>query len=77
MIYRLDRITINPAIRFGKPCVRGTRLSVSDVLGTLAAGSSEAELPEDFQQLTHEDVFACMALSPDERSSVTSAWGAT
>jgi uncharacterized protein (DUF433 family) len=57
--------------------VRGTRLTVGDVLGTLAAGSSEAELLEDFPQLTHEDVLACMALSPDERSSVTSAFGAT
>jgi uncharacterized protein (DUF433 family) len=73
----LDRITINPAIRFGKPCVRGTRLTVGDVLSTLAAGGSEAELLEDFPQLTHEDVLACMALSPDERSSVTSAFGAT
>ena len=73
----LDRITINPAIRSGKPCVRGTRLTVGDVLGTLAAGCSEAELLEDFPQLTHEDVLACMPLSPDDKSSVTSAWGAT
>ena len=73
----LDRITINPAIRFGKPCVRGTRLIVGDVLSTLVAGGSEAELLEDFPQLTHEAVLACMALSPYERSSVTSAFGAT
>ena len=61
----LDRITIDPAIRFGKPCVRGTRLTVGDVLGTLAAGCSETELLEDFPQLSHEDVLACMALPPE------------
>jgi uncharacterized protein (DUF433 family) len=61
----LDRITIAPAIRFGKPCVRGTRLTVGDVLGTLAAGCSETELLEDFPQLSHEDVLACMAFPPE------------
>jgi uncharacterized protein (DUF433 family) len=65
----LDRITINPAIRFGKPCVRGTRLSVGDVLGALAAGCSEAELLEDFPQLTHEDVLACMAFAAEAKLS--------
>jgi uncharacterized protein (DUF433 family) len=40
------RISIDPAVRFGKPCVRGTRLTVGDVLGTLAAGSTEAQHPE-------------------------------
>lgn len=54
----LKRITIDPAVRFGKPCVRGTPLTVGDVLGTLAAGSTEAELLEDFPQLSHEEVLA-------------------
>ncbi|MFO7628570.1 MAG: DUF433 domain-containing protein [Prochlorococcaceae cyanobacterium] len=58
----LERITIDPAVRFGKLCVRGTRLTVGDVLGTLSAGSTEAELLEDFPQLSHEDVLACLAL---------------
>jgi uncharacterized protein (DUF433 family) len=40
----LQRISIDPAVRFGKPCVRGTRLTVGDVLGVLAAGRAEAEL---------------------------------
>ena len=61
----LERITIDPAVRFGKPCVRGTRLTVGDVLGTLAAGSSEAELLEDFPQLCHEDVLACLAFAAE------------
>ena len=65
----LDRITINPEIRFGKPCVRGTRLTVGDVLGTLAAGCSEAELLEEFHQLTHEDVLACMSFTSEGHSA--------
>jgi len=60
-----DRITIDPSVRFGKPCVRGTRLTVGDVLGTLASGCSEAELLVDFPQLTHEDVLACLAFAAE------------
>jgi uncharacterized protein (DUF433 family) len=66
------RITINPAVRFGKPCVRGTRLTVGDVLGSLASGMSEAELLEDFPQLCHDDVLACLAYAADrERCLIT------
>ena len=69
----LERISIDPAVRFGKPCVRGTRLSVGDVLGTLAAGSSEAELLQDFPQLTHDDVLACLAFAAErEKRLITS-----
>jgi uncharacterized protein (DUF433 family) len=59
------RITINPAVRFGKPCVRGTRITVGDVLGFLASGMGEAELLEDFPQLSHDDVLACLAYAAD------------
>lgn len=68
-----ERISIDPAVRFGKPGVRGTRLSVGDVLGTLAAGSSEAELLQDFPQLTHDDVLACLAFAAErEKRLITS-----
>lgn len=68
----LQRITIDPAVRFGKPCVQGTRLSVGDVLGRLASGSTEAELIQDFPQLTHEDVLACLAFAAErERRLMT------
>lgn len=68
----LKVISIDPAVRFGKPCVRGTRLTVGDALGTLAAGSSEADLLEDFPQLTHEDVLACLAFAAErEKRLVT------
>jgi len=54
--------------------VRGTRLTVGDVLGTLAAGRSEAELLLDFPQLTHEDVLACLAFAAErEKRLITSA----
>ncbi|MCP9901657.1 DUF433 domain-containing protein [Cyanobium sp. Cruz CV13-4-11] len=59
------QITINPAVRFGKPCVRGTRITVGDVLGFLASGMGEAELLEDFPQLSHDDVLACLACAAD------------
>ena len=72
----LDRITINSAIRFGKPYVRGTRLTVDDVLGTRTAGSSEAELLEDFPQLTHEDVLACMAFAAERERTLMVSTGA-
>jgi uncharacterized protein (DUF433 family) len=60
-----NRIVADPAIRFGKPCVRGTRITVGDVLGFLAEGGSEAELIDDFPQLTHEDVLACFGFAAE------------
>jgi uncharacterized protein (DUF433 family) len=61
----LSRIAIDPAIRFGKPCVRGTRITVGEVLGFLAGGGSEAELLADFPQLTHDDVLACLGFAAE------------
>lgn len=61
----LDRIAVDPAIRFGKPCVRGTRISVGDVLGYLAGGMSEAQILADFPQLTSGDVRACLAYAAE------------
>ena len=66
------RITIDPAVRFGKPCVRGTRLTVGDVLGFLASGMGEAELLEDFPQLSHDDVLACLAYAADRERLILS-----
>jgi uncharacterized protein (DUF433 family) len=57
----LERISLDPEVRFGKPCVRGTRITVGDVLEYLAGGTSEAELLVEFPQLTHEDILACLA----------------
>lgn len=54
----LDRIAIDPGVRFGKPCVRRTRISVGDILEYLAGGMSEAEILADFPQLTRDDLRA-------------------
>jgi uncharacterized protein (DUF433 family) len=61
----LERIVIDPNVRFGKPCVRGTRITVGDVLSYLAGGMTEAELLADFPQLTHDDIRACLAYAAE------------
>lgn len=73
MEYR-DRITIEPGKRSGKPCIRGLRMTVSDVLEYLASGMSEDEVLHDFPDLTREDVRACLAFAADrERRLVVAA----
>lgn len=56
-----ERISVDPNVRFGKACVRGTRITVGEVLGFLASGRSEQDLLADFPQLLHEDVLGCLA----------------
>jgi uncharacterized protein (DUF433 family) len=57
----LDRITIDPRVCGGKPCVKGTRIWVSLVLDFLADGLTESELLAEYPQLVHEDVLAAIA----------------
>ncbi|MCC6309680.1 MAG: DUF433 domain-containing protein [Trueperaceae bacterium] len=61
----LDSISIDPAVRFGKRCVRETRITVGDVLGYLAGGMSEAEILADFPQLDQDDIRACLAYAAE------------
>ncbi len=61
----LERITVTPDVRFGKPCVRGTRITVGDVLGYLAGGMSEEKILSDFPQLVREDIRACLAYAAE------------
>ncbi len=49
-------ISINPNVRFGKACIAGTRITVSDILGWLSGGMSEAEITEDFPELTVDSI---------------------
>ncbi|MCL1933600.1 MAG: DUF433 domain-containing protein [Candidatus Azobacteroides sp.] len=56
-------IRINPEKRFGKPCVRETRITVYDVLGWLSAGMSYDEIIADFPELTLQDILACLAFA--------------
>lgn len=62
---QLSRISVDPLVRFGKPCVRGTRITVGEVLGYLASGEAEETLFADFPQLTHEDVLACLRFAAE------------
>ena len=66
----LSRITIDPEVRFGKPCVRGTRLTVGDVLSYLASGMTEDEILVDFPQLTRDDIRACLAFAAYRERSI-------
>lgn len=64
MDYR-ERITIEPGKRGGKPCIRGLRITVYDVLDYLAAGMSEQQILADFPDLVSEDIRACLAFAAD------------
>ena len=61
----LSRIALDPAVLAGKPVVRGTRLSVEFVLGLLAEGWSEADILDNYPDLTGDDVRACLAYARD------------
>ena len=65
----LSRIALDPAVLAGKPVVRGTRLSVEFVLGLLAEGWSEAEVLDNYPNLSGEDVRACLAYARDALAS--------
>jgi len=60
-----SRITMEPGKRSGKPCIRGLRITVDDVLGYLASGMSEEEILEDFSELEKEDFKAVYAFAAD------------
>jgi uncharacterized protein (DUF433 family) len=65
-------ITIEPDKRSGKPCIRGTRMTVTDVLEYLAGGMTHEELLREFPDLTEEDIRACLAFAADrERKLAT------
>jgi len=57
----LDRISVNPNICFGKPCIKGTRIWVSLILDMLAAGNSVEEILTSYPHLKEDDIRACMA----------------
>ena len=64
MNYR-DYITIEPGKRGGKPCIRGMRITVYDVLDYLAGGMTQEEILADFPYLTREDILACLSYAAD------------
>lgn len=68
-----SRITIDPARRSGKPCIRDTRITVYDVLEYLASGMSEAQIIADFPELETEDIRACLSFAADRERRLLGA----
>ena len=67
-----QRITIEPGKRGGKPCIRGLRITVYDVLGMLSNGMSQSEIIEDFPELEVDDIRAALAYAADREHKVFS-----
>lgn len=63
-------ITLNPEIRFGKPCIIGTRITVEDVLSMLANGMTNADILEDFPELRAEHIQAVLAFSAERERAI-------
>ena len=67
-----DRITIEPGKRSGKPCIRGLRITVSDVLEYLASGMTEEEILREFPDLELEDIRACLTFAAEREKKLMS-----
>lgn len=63
-------ITIRPGVRSGKPCIRGTRITVSDILEYLAGGMTEDEILQDFPELKRDDIRACLAFAAERERRI-------
>ncbi len=63
-------ITIEPGKRGGRPCIRGMRIAVADILGWLAAGMSHGEILSDYPELTDQDIMASLAYAADRERRV-------
>jgi uncharacterized protein (DUF433 family) len=72
MDYR-NIISIEPGKRGGRPCVRGMRIAVADVLGWLASGMSEQQILADYPELTETDIRACLAYAADRERRLLTA----
>ena len=65
-----DFIKINSERRFGRPCVRDSRITVYDVLGWLSAGMSHDEIMEEYPELTQKDILVCLAFAAQRERSL-------
>ena len=63
-------IAVNPEIRFGKPCIKGTRITVCDILNWLASGMSYAQVLEDYPLLRKEDIMAALGFAANRESVI-------
>ncbi|MBI2940442.1 MAG: DUF433 domain-containing protein [Chloroflexi bacterium] len=68
-----ERIALDPTVRSGKPCIKGTRIIVYDVLEYLAGGMSEDQILADFPDLTSDDIRACLAFAAARERRVSNS----
>lgn len=68
----MNRITLEPGKRGGRPCIRGLRITVYDVLSMLSSGMSHTEILEDFPELVQEDILSVLAYAADREHQVYS-----
>jgi len=66
----LQRVSINPEVRFGKPCITGTRIAVGDILSWLASGMTYKEIEEDYPDIKEEDIMAALAFAANREAMV-------
>jgi len=70
MVEYSKHISIDPNIRFGKPCIIGTRISVYDILNMLANGLNIKEIQEDFPELTKDQILSCLSYAADREHKI-------
>jgi uncharacterized protein (DUF433 family) len=63
-------ITLEPGKRGGKPCIRGMRITVSDILGWMASGMTIQEILSDFDELVEEDIYAALSYAADRENKI-------
>ena len=68
-----EYISIDPNVRFGKPCIKGTRITVYDVLGWLANGMTNEQILADYPELTVEHIQACLSFAADREHKISAA----
>jgi uncharacterized protein (DUF433 family) len=70
MKHYAEIITIDSQMRFGKPCIRGMRITVYDILGCLASGMTNKEIIADYPELSEEDILAALAYAADKEHKI-------
>ncbi len=73
MINYKEHIAIDPSVRFGKPCIKGTRISVYDVLSWMANGMTVDQIQNDFPEIGKPQIQACLAFAADKEHKVSIA----
>jgi uncharacterized protein (DUF433 family) len=63
-------ISINPEVRFGKPCIKGTRIAIADILQWLASGMTHAQILQDYPSLREEHILAALAFAANRESII-------